>query len=190
MGEWERKREVMERYDLTAHMYDMRYAEEQEAKFEAALKSLKIGSCCKVLDAGCGTGLLFRHVASKAEMVVGLEISRETLLKAKERAEEFQNIHLVMADADFMPFRDSAFSMVFAFTLIQNMPDPAKTLEEIKRVAEDSAQIVVTGLKKIFSLQAFENLLRNAGLGIVSLEKEELKCYVATCSKFSSEVVA
>ncbi|MGB9714306.1 MAG: class I SAM-dependent methyltransferase [Candidatus Bathyarchaeales archaeon] len=189
MGEWTKKRGVMERYDLTAHMYDMRYAEEQKAKFEAALKSLKANNYGKVLDAGCGTGLLFEHVAPKAEMVVGLEVSRKTLLKAKERARGFRNVHLVMADADFMPFRDCAFSTVFAFTLIQNMPDPVKTLEEIGRVVEDSAQIVVTGLKKIFSLQAFENLLHDAGLEIVSLEEEGLKCYVATCLKFSSEVV-
>jgi ubiquinone/menaquinone biosynthesis C-methylase UbiE len=190
MGEWDKKREVMERYDLTAHMYDMRYAEEQKAKFEAALKSLKAKSYGRVLDAGCGTGLLFGHVASKAEMVVGLEISRETLLKAKERAGGFRNIHLVMADADFMPFRDGAFHTVFAFTLIQNMPDPAKTLKEIKRVAENNAQIIVTGLKKIFSLQTFKSLLKNAGLEIVSLEWEHLKCYVAACLKFPSGVVS
>lgn len=185
MGEWEKKREVMERYDLTAYMYEMRYAEEQEAKFEAALKSLKIDGYGKVLDAGCGTGLLFRHVAPKAEMVVGLEISRVTLLKAKERARSFRNVHLVIADADFMPFKDGIFNIVFAFTLIQNMPEPAKTLKEIRRVAEDNAQIVVTGLKKIFSLQTFENLLRNACLKIVSLEEEGLRCYVAVCLKFS-----
>lgn len=186
MGEWEKKREVMERYDLTAHMYDVRYAEEQEAKFEAALKSLKAKNYGKVLDAGCGTGLLFRHVALKAEMVVGLEISRNMLLEAKEHAENFRNVHLVLADADFMPFKDGVFHMVFVFTLIQNMPEPAKTLKEIKRVAEDDAQIVVTGLKKIFSLRMFKNLLRNAGLKIVSFEGERLKCYVATCLKFSS----
>lgn len=189
MGEWEKKREVMERYDLTAHMYDMRYAEEQEAKFGAALRSLKAKKCGKVLDAGCGTGLLFRHVASKAEMVVGLEISKQTLLKAKERAQSFQNVHLVMADADFMPFRDCAFSIAFAFTLIQNMPDPAKTLKEIRRVTEDSAQIIVTGLKKIFSLQTFRSLLQNAGLETISLKEEGLKCYVATCLKSPSGVI-
>jgi ubiquinone/menaquinone biosynthesis C-methylase UbiE len=186
MGEWEKKREVMERYDLTAHMYDMRYAEEQEAKFEAALKSLKAKNYGRVLDAGCGTGLLFRHIALKAEMVVGLEISKNMLLKAKEHAESFRNVHLVLADADFIPFKDGVFRMVFVFTLIQNMPEPAKTLKEIRRVAEDNAQIVVTGLKKIFSLQMFKKLLQNADLKIVSFEGERLKCYVATCLKFSS----
>ncbi|MGQ9624128.1 MAG: class I SAM-dependent methyltransferase [Candidatus Bathycorpusculaceae bacterium] len=185
MSDWRKKRQVMKRYDLTAHMYDMRYAEEQEAKFDAALKSLKTSNCGKVLDAGCGTGLLFKHVASKAETIVGLEISKKTLLKAKEHAENFRNVHLVLADADFMPFKNGAFHIVFAFTLIQNMPDSSKTLKEIKRVARDNAPIVVTGLKKVFNLQAFEKLLKNVGLKIVSLEGENLKCHVAICSNFS-----
>jgi ubiquinone/menaquinone biosynthesis C-methylase UbiE len=188
MSEWKRKRAIMRRYDLTAHMYDMRYAEEQEAKFDAAIKSLKIGNYGKVLDVGCGTGLLFRHVTFKTETVVGLEISRKTLLKAKERAENFRNVHLVMADADFMPFKNGAFYIIFAFTLIQNMPNPAKTLKEIKRVARDDAYVIISGLKKVFSLQTFENLLQNAGLKIVSLKEKNLKCYVAICSKNSKKL--
>jgi ubiquinone/menaquinone biosynthesis C-methylase UbiE len=185
MDAWKKKRQVMERYDITAHIYDMRYAEEQEAKFEAALKSLKKSHYGKVLDAGCGTGLLFKHVASKAEMLVGVEFSRQTLLKAKERGEKFQNVHLIMADADFMPFKSGTFTTVFVFTLIQNMPEPAKTLKEIERVAGDNAHVVVSGLKKVFSLQAFENLLRCSGLKIVSLKEKNLKCHVAICSKSS-----
>ncbi|MEM3731076.1 MAG: class I SAM-dependent methyltransferase [Candidatus Bathyarchaeia archaeon] len=178
----------MERYNLTANLYDMRYAEEQEAKFKAALESLKTGNYGMVLDVGCGTGLLFRHVASKAEEVVGLELSKGTLLKAKERAKDFQNVHLVMADADVMPFQKDVFNTVFAFTLIQNMPEPAKTLNEIKRVAKETANITVTGLKKVFSIQKFENLLRNAGLKIVFLRGENLKCHVAVCIKFSGKL--
>ncbi len=183
MSEWNKKREVMERYDLTAHIYDMRYAEEQNAKFEVALKSLDIDRCGLVLDVGCGTGLLFRHIASKAEKTIGLEISRKILLQAKERAKNFQNVHLILADADSTPFEENSFNLVFAFTLIQNMPNPAETLNEIKRVAKDNAVIVVTGLKKAFTLESFEELLLGAGLKIVSMKDDDLKCYVAVCTK-------
>jgi hypothetical protein len=55
-----------------------------------------------------------------------------------------------------------------------------ETLSEIKRNAHQTASIVVTGLKKIFSLEAFQELLQNAGLQVVSLDdSDELKCYVA-----------
>jgi len=185
MGEWNTKRSTMRRYDLTAHIYDMRYANEQAAKIEAALKGLEIERNGLVLDAGCGTGVLFGYVGNKTEGLVGLDISRKVLLYAKKRAESFANIHLVLADADNMPLKENVFSRVFGITLIQNMPDPVKTLNEINRVARENALIVVTGLKKVFTLEEFGELLRTASLKIVSLKDGDLKCYVAVCTRLS-----
>ena len=65
----------MRRYDLTAQMYDARYAEEQTVKYHVALKHL-IFSQVSVLDVGCASGLLFSHVAAEAQTVVGVDISR------------------------------------------------------------------------------------------------------------------
>jgi ubiquinone/menaquinone biosynthesis C-methylase UbiE len=70
--------------------------------------------------------------------------------------------------------------VVFAFTVLQNMPKPLETINEVKRVAKPDASLVVTGLKKAFSLDAFKNLLQRACLRLVSLEDvDALKCYVA-----------
>jgi len=183
MNEWDRKRDVMHRYNLTANIYDMRYAEEQAAKIEAALEGLKIEKHSLVLDAGCGTGLLFGYVADKAETTVGLDISRKILLQAKKHAKNFQNIHLILADADNMPLKENIFSHVFGITLIQNMPNPAETLNEIRRVAKEDAAIVISGMKKAFTLEEFEELLRDAGFNIIALKDEGLKCYVTVCTK-------
>lgn len=182
MSVWEKKRDIMRRYDLTARIYDMRYAEEQAAKIEAALKDVKVDAGV-VLDVGCGTGLLFSYVADKARMTVGIDVSIKTLLKAKERARNYADVHLVLADADNMPLRDKVFERVFAITLIQNMPHQAETLNEIRRVVKDNDLIVVTGLKKVFTKNKLEQLLKNAGLNIIAVKNECLKCYVAVCTK-------
>ena len=180
VNKWDQKRKIIRRYDLTAQLYDMRYAEEQEIKYKTALERLNVARNSKVLDVGCGTGLLFSHVAAEAQTVVGVDISSRLLLQAKERARDFRNVHLVQADADYLPFTDNHFSIVFAFTVLQNMPKPLETLKEIKRNAKRDASIVVTGLKKAFSLEAFRELLQNAGLQVVSLKDDDvLKCYVA-----------
>lgn len=175
----------MQRYDLTAHIYDMRYAEEQAAKIEAATKNASMEKYGLVLDAGCGTGLLFGYVADNAETTVGIDISRKILLQAKRRTENSPNVHLIWADADYMPLKENVFSHVFAITLIQNTPNPVKTLNEIKRVAREDALIVVTGLKKAFTLEGFEELLQKSALNIVALQDEGLQCYVAVCTKLS-----
>jgi ubiquinone/menaquinone biosynthesis C-methylase UbiE len=180
VNKWNQKRKIMRRYDLTAQMYDARYAEEQAVKYQAALKHLNVTRYSTILDVGCGTGLLFSHIAAEAETVAAVDISRLLLRQAREHARVFRNVHLVQADANHLPFRDAYFSMVFAFTVLQNMPKPMETLSEVKRNTKQGASIVVTGLKKAFSLEAFSALLQNAGLQVVYLEDADvLKCYVA-----------
>jgi ubiquinone/menaquinone biosynthesis C-methylase UbiE len=184
MGGWQKKRRVMMRYDATASIYDERYAEEQVAKVEAALKNVKIEKESLVLDVGCGTGILFDHVAEKADAIVGLDLSKKTLLQAKEhtRNESMRDVHLIQADADNMPSRNEVFNVVFAMTILQNTPNPNETLIEIKRVARNGALLVITGLKKIFTKEDFEQLLKNSQLNTLAFEDEKLKCYVAVCS--------
>ncbi len=183
MAAWKKKRDVMRRYDVTADMYDRRYAEEQTTKIEAALKHVVLGEKDPVLDIGCGTGLFFSQVADKTGFVVGLDVSKRSLLVAKKRAKTFGSVGLVLGDADHMPFRDRVFSHVFAFTLIQNVPCPSETLREFKRVAKSGAVFVVTGLKRIFTQKAFASLLGGAGLRVVAFEDgDHLKCYVAICA--------
>jgi ubiquinone/menaquinone biosynthesis C-methylase UbiE len=183
MRRWDKKRKIMRRYDATAQMYDVRYAQEQAAKIEAALKNVRLEQHCLVLDVGCGTGILFAYIADRAEAAVGVDISRKTLLKAKEHVKNVASAHLVWADADSMPIKTGVFDSVFAMTLIQNAPDPCETLNEINRVSKDDSAIVVTGLKKVFTKQAFERLLKNAGLRFTAFEEEGLQCYVAICDK-------
>jgi ubiquinone/menaquinone biosynthesis C-methylase UbiE len=180
MEAWKKKRQVMHRYDVTARIYDMRYAEEQRAKIEAALKHVNL-TVHWVLDAGCGTGVLFSHVSYSALNTVGLDFSGKTLRKAKDCAQNHESVHLLRADADNMPFKDCVFDAVFAMTLIQNVPSPSKTLKEIKRVARTDADIVVTGLKNIFEQSVLELLLKDAGLRVAAMETEGLKCRVAVC---------
>jgi len=169
MSGWNQKRDVMRRYNLMAKSYEELYAGEQRVKIEKSIGKVGIDKNSLILDCGCGTGLLFDYVADKVKMVVGLDISRGLLEKAKKRAEKFDNIHLVLADADHAPFKDNVFDVVFAVTLLQNMPNPEETLAELKRVAEANAFLVITGLKKKFCLVSFEALLRKLKLNIIEI---------------------
>ncbi len=180
LNKWNQKRKIIRRYDLTAQMYDARYGEEQEAKYKVAIEGLHASSKGLFLDVGCGTGLFFTYVAEKTKVVVGIDISSKLLIKAKERARNLYNIHLVRGDADHLPFKPHSFNVVSAFTLLQNMPKPLVTLKEIKNAAKSNGFIVVTGLKKAFSLTSFKQLLTKAGLSLISIRDDcFLKCYVA-----------
>ena len=120
-------------------------------------------------------------------MVVGVDVSRKLLLKAKEQAKVFPNVFVLQADADHLPFKDGFFGGVFAFTVLQNMPKPAETLDELKRVAKVGGGVVVTGLKKAFPLEKFMDVLEGSGLKLVAfVDDEAMNCYVAVFGRLTS----
>lgn len=179
MAGWRDKRKVMHRYDVTAEMYDERYADEQKGKYSKALENVNVDGAV-VLDIGCGSGLFFSQVALQANMVLGMDVSRKLLLKAKEQAKAFGNVSVLQADADHLPFTDKIFDSIFAFTVLQNMPKPPETLSELKRVAKLGGKVVVTGLKKAFPLHLFMDVLENSGLKLAAfVDDEAVNCYVA-----------
>ena len=181
-GLWEKKRRVMRHYDRMAAIYDLQYREEQDAKIRAALESLHLERDSLILDAGCGTGILLDHLRGSTTVIVGVDISLEALRRALKRPSFSDKVNLVRADVDYMPFPDRTFDNVFAVTLIQNVPNPEVTLKEIRRISKPDATIVVTGLKKTYSLEAFLETLYKAGLEVYALkDADHLKGYVALC---------
>ena len=40
MSEWEKKRDIKRKYDAAAHIYDLRYEQEQTVKYVVALRAL------------------------------------------------------------------------------------------------------------------------------------------------------
>lgn len=179
MSSWKDKCKVMQRYDLTAEMYEERYSGEQKAKYLAALEIVNVSSHI-VLDVGCGTALFFSQVDSQADIIVGVDISHKLLLKANQQAKASGNAFILQADADHLPFRDNLFDDVFAFTVLQNMPNPTETLAELKRSAKVGGKVVVTGLKKAFPLPKFMDVLEGSGLCSASfIDRQNLNCYVA-----------
>ena len=163
-GKWERKRGTIEHYDRLASIYDSLYGEEQSIKMGLALRNVKVRSGDLLLDIGCGTGILMEFVASMIRHYVGLDLARETLKVASERSKRLRvksKVSLIRADADYLPFRAGSFSIIFALTLLQNIPKPSRTLMEILRVAKGKSQIVITGLKKSFTKKEFDELICN-----------------------------
>ena len=182
---WSQKREIIHLYDSTAEFYETRYAEEQEAKYKVALENTTPSG--KVLDVGCGTGLFFRHIVRETEAIIGIDSSKNILIVAQNYVRGRESIHLVQADADHIPFLQDFFDAVFSFTMLQNMPKPVETLKEFRRVAKPDSQIIVTGLKKVISMENLKEMIERAGLRQVSIINETiLRCYVALSLKCST----
>jgi ubiquinone/menaquinone biosynthesis C-methylase UbiE len=182
MASWNKKRELMVKYNETAESYNRLYKDEQTAKITTALKTIAIKNGSTVLDAGCGSGLLFPYLEQKTKFIVGVDLSKQLLFQAKESVAA-SRCYLINADVDHIPLKENLFDYVFSFTLLQNSPKPLISLDELKRVAKSASLFVLTGLKKKFTKQDFMVLLLKAKMKTIRLLNETTKCHIAICTK-------
>jgi len=193
MRGWDEKFGAIDYYDHVAPFYDEMYNEEQKAKIDVALRHVDPVKESVILDAGCGTGFLFRCLSEKVRLLVGLDTSLGILKEAKKLAKSFPNVHLIRADADFIPFSNGIFDTVFALTLLQNMPNPLWVLNELKRVGKTRSNFVITAFKKYrkyrhFVQTTFLALLDTAGFEVSVIENnEKLKDFIAICKQKTSD---
>jgi len=180
MAGWDQKLNQRSLYNQTAHIYDLRYHDEQQSKIKYILANLDADLHGLVLDLGCGTGLLLQELPIVGE-IIGLDLSRCMLKKARNHGKGFERIHFILGDADNIPVRDRYFDTIFGITLLQNMPDPNITIQEIKRVAKTTALIIVTGLKMHFTNESFTKLFQTAELKIKWLKTNHNQKYHIAC---------
>lgn len=156
------KRKLKRRYNSTSSFYDERYEDIQKRKFRTIKEEIKKAE--RVLDVGCGTGLFLREISTQASFVVGVDFSFNMLKEAKKR---FEGAGLVSADADNLPFLDGSFDLVVSLTLLQNMPYPERTILEMFRVTMPGGKVIVTSLKKKYSVDRIRDCMISAGLEIL-----------------------
>ena len=168
-------------YDQTADSYKALYGEEQSVKYCAALSVLRRRFPQNVLDVGCGPGSFLREVVCNAKLLVGVDISARMLRMAKSTtSKEF--FHLICADADHLPIREGVFDTVYAFTLLQNMPEPTATIQEMERILRSMGTMIVSVPRSAFSRQSMFQILGESRLRCQEVEVSfELRDHLFLC---------
>ncbi|HEX7513817.1 MAG TPA: methyltransferase domain-containing protein [Candidatus Methylomirabilis sp.] len=110
----------------------------------AAIDLLEIQPGNRVLEVGVGTGLNL-PLYSRDCNVTGIDISKEMLRKAEERVLTLgmANTNLMVMDGSKLAFPDDSFDRVIATYVISAVPDPVKTLLEMRRVCKPSGHLVI-----------------------------------------------
>jgi SAM-dependent methyltransferase len=106
--------------------------------FDALLDALEPLSGRRLLDAGCGAGLVARKAAERGAAVTGLDASDGLLDVARERVPDGD---FSTGDIDALPYKDDNFDAVTAFNSIQYTPDPAATVAELARVCRTGGTV-------------------------------------------------
>lgn len=111
-------------------------------KAEAVLRLIKGKKKQKILEYGCGTGILARYLLQlEPDLAIeGVDISPKAIAVAKKTLKKYKNAHFQAADALHMPFKDNAFDFVVGNSILHHIDLP-NALKEIVRVLKPGGKI-------------------------------------------------
>jgi ubiquinone/menaquinone biosynthesis C-methylase UbiE len=116
----------------------------------------------KVLDLGCGEGLITTRLAKVAgeEQVYGLDHSLTAIAKAKTK---FPLLEFCVADAYKLPYPKHYFDIVVCNNLWEHLPDPLHLLRVVTCVLKPMGHLIVSTPSR-FRLDNMINIIRGRPL--------------------------
>lgn len=83
-------------------------------------------------------------------LMINCDVSFEMLVQGLH---QFRELHITLqniaCDGEHLPFREKVFAGVCSYTVLQNLEDPLKGLDEINRISKDRNFLIVSILRKI-----------------------------------------
>ena len=188
---------LVDKYSRQAAHYDRRWNRPVgDVTLQITLGAVPWEELKKVLDVGCGTGLLeeaiFPNLGSLFS-VIGLDISLAMLRQARGKLNGSPGVRWINGQAENLPFEAASFDAVVCTNSFHYYRQPLKVLEEFHRVVRSDGWLVLvdwcndflpckvsqwflqfvhrTGLhryalERCYTMAECENLLRRAGFRV------------------------
>jgi ubiquinone/menaquinone biosynthesis C-methylase UbiE len=123
---------------------------ERQAKLEGIDRHLRLFEGIPretILDAGCGSGLMSRLLASRfpETEVVGLDLNPDYLAYARgcATAERLPNLSFEQGDVQSLPFADGVFDVVWSQWVLYFLLRPDLALREFRRVLRPGGVVLI-----------------------------------------------
>jgi ubiquinone/menaquinone biosynthesis C-methylase UbiE len=92
----------------------------------------------RVLELGCGTGLILARVAEVAKEAVGIDLSEGMAQRAKDRG---LDVHI--GSVCDLPFEDDQFDLAYSFKVLAHVPDIDSAVREAARVIRPGGHLLL-----------------------------------------------
>ena len=178
----------MSRFDSVAKDWDSKSKRLEIAR--SAVQAIKEQCNLKqkrILDYGCGTGLLGFGLSDEAKELVGMDSSRGMLDVFEKKAKElgFQNISCQFHDAHEHSLQQQSFDSIVSSMTLHHIKDPASFMQECAAALTKEGSVCMVDLDKEdgsfhsdnsgvehfgFCHDDIEQLMQQAGLEVTFLQ--------------------
>jgi len=112
-------------------------------KLKEIRKEFNDNESIKILDLGCGDGVVTNYIASICKVndkVFGVDINPIRLERAKKNC---QNANFILGDATKLQFSNNSFEVVVLHHIIEHIPNNERVLEECHRVLKEDGYLIL-----------------------------------------------
>lgn len=101
-----------------------------------------------IADVGCGTGTLSFELARFAQQVIGIDLSKEMLRRARAVANEraIVNVEFREGDALKLPLRPASVDAAFCVMVLHFLPEPERAITELCRITRPGGSVILVDL--------------------------------------------
>ena len=170
-------------WDRNAGLYDC-FMRKDRAVYEKMYELIRpVVKDKTVLEVATGTGLIAKHIVKAAAHIEATDASPEMIAEAK-RGNYSAKLRFSVQDMFSLPYSSKSFDVVIVSNALHIVPQPEKSLREIKRVLKDDGVLIAptfTHAENSFpgKIKAF---FMNLGYQFSSLlTLFFVKCYLGSC---------
>ena len=148
-------------YSELSSQYDSRWKSYVDASIGQTVRRIPAMSPERILDIGCGTGVLLNVLGNQFPhaQLTGIDLSSEMLELARKKLGK--SVELKQSPAERLPFQQSDFDLIVSTSIFHFIRSPEAALHEMFRVLRPSGQLVITDwCNDFFTMRMFDLYLR------------------------------
>ncbi len=138
------QRAIQKEYSKLAAFYDRRWEFYINATVSNTLSRLQLTGSERIVDIGCGTGVLLERLAAShsPDLLTGIEPVQAMREQARSRLPGAVELREGWAEA--LPSADGEFDVVVSCNMFHYVRQPEKALAEMRRVLRPGGTLVLT----------------------------------------------
>ena len=129
---------------------------EENQKIEELLSRLNLKNAEKILDIGCGTGVLFpffKKLTSRKSKIFAIDFAECMTLTASLNGNG--NINIICGDSQYLPLKNISFDQIVAFHVFPHINKKRKALREYWQILKPEGELAIIHLRGSEKLNDF-----------------------------------